>query len=223
MTEDEKVGYDFEQAPGDGEGQGSLVCCSPRDHRVRHNWETKQQHTFLYEIQEQARVIHGVKVQKSSYSLYWTKRGMGQLLGGAVNVLYLHLMAITQIHTYMKVHWVQHLRFMSSYILKLYLGIKIDNEERIEYSVVVETIESESYITQSCPTLCNPMDCSLPGSSIYGIFQAKVLQWVAISFSRGSSQLRNRTRVSLIVGRRFTILATKEIETVSNSWSKNYF
>ena len=48
------------------------------------------------------------------------------------------------------------------------------------------------------------MDCSLPRSSICGIFQARVLEWVAISFSRGSSQPRDRTWVSCIVGRRFT-------------------
>ena len=41
--------------------------------------------------------------------------------------------------------------------------------------------ESESEIAQSCPTLCNPMDCSLPGSSVHGIFQAIVLEWIAIS------------------------------------------
>ena len=40
---------------------------------------------------------------------------------------------------------------------------------------------------KSCPTLCNPMDCSLPGSSVHGILQARILEWVAISFSRGSS------------------------------------
>ena len=60
-------------------------------------------------------------------------------------------------------------------------------------------------VTQSCPTLCDPMDCSPPGSSIHGIFQARVLEWVAISFFRGSSPPRNRTRVSCIVGRCFTI------------------
>ena len=38
-------------------------------------------------------------------------------------------------------------------------------------------------VTQSCPILCNPMDCSLPGSSVHGIFQARILEWVAISFS----------------------------------------
>ena len=55
------------------------------------------------------------------------------------------------------------------------------------------------------------MDCSLPHFSIHGIFQARVLEWVAISFSRGSSQPRDRTWVSHIVGRRFTIWATREV------------
>ena len=54
------------------------------------------------------------------------------------------------------------------------------------------------------------MDCSLPGSSIHEIFQARILEWVAISFSRGSSQPRNWTWVSCIVGRQFTIWATRE-------------
>ena len=53
-----------------------------------------------------------------------------------------------------------------------------------------------SEVAQSCPTLCDPMDCSLPGSSIHGIFQARVLEWVAISFSIESSWPRDRTRVS---------------------------
>ena len=44
-------------------------------------------------------------------------------------------------------------------------------------------VKSESEVTQSCPTLCDPMDCSLPGSSIHGIFQARVLEWGAIAFS----------------------------------------
>ena len=65
-------------------------------------------------------------------------------------------------------------------------------------------------VAQSCPTLCDPMDCSLPGFSVHGIFQVRVLEWVAISFSRGSSWPRDRTQVSHIVGRRFTHLATRE-------------
>ena len=47
--------------------------------------------------------------------------------------------------------------------------------------------ESESEVAQLCPTLCNPMDCSLPDFSVHRIFQARVLEWVAFSFSRGSS------------------------------------
>ena len=60
-------------------------------------------------------------------------------------------------------------------------------------------------VTQSCPTLCDPKDCSLPGSSVHGILQARILEWGAICFSRGSSQPRDRTQVSYIVGRSFTI------------------
>ena len=67
-----------------------------------------------------------------------------------------------------------------------------------------------SEVAQWCPTLCNPMDCSLPGSSNHGIFQAWILEWVAVSFSRGSSQPKDRTWVSHIIGRRFTIWATRE-------------
>ena len=59
-------------------------------------------------------------------------------------------------------------------------------------------------VAQSCPTLCDPMDCSPPGSSVHEIFQARVLESVAISYSRGSSQPRNRTRVSCTAGRSFT-------------------
>ena len=69
---------------------------------------------------------------------------------------------------------------------------------------------SESEVAQSCLTLCDPMDCGLPGSSIHGILQARVLEWVAISFSRRSSQPRDQTRVSRIAGRHFTIWATME-------------
>ena len=71
--------------------------------------------------------------------------------------------------------------------------------------------ESESDVAQSCPTLCDPVDCSRPCSSIYGIFQARILEWVAISFSRGPSQPRDWTRVAHIVSRCFTVWATREV------------
>ena len=66
-------------------------------------------------------------------------------------------------------------------------------------------VESEREVAQSCLTLCDPMDCSLSGSSVHGIFQARLLEWIAISFSRGSSRPRNRTPVSRIAGRCFTV------------------
>ena len=52
---------------------------------------------------------------------------------------------------------------------------------------------SEILVTQPCLTICSPMDCSFPGSSVHGILQAKILEWVAISNSRGSSQPREQT------------------------------
>ena len=65
-------------------------------------------------------------------------------------------------------------------------------------------------VAQSCPTLWDPMDCSPPGSSIHGIFQARVLEWVAISFFRESYWPRDQTQVSCIAGRFFTSWATRE-------------
>ena len=69
-----------------------------------------------------------------------------------------------------------------------------------------------SEVAQLCLTLCNPVDCGLPGSSIHGILHAGILEWIAISFSRGSSQPRDRTWVSRITGRRFTVWATREAQ-----------
>ena len=77
-----------------------------------------------------------------------------------------------------------------------------------------------SEIVQPCPALCEPMDCSLPGSSVHGIFQAIVLEWIAISFSSGSSQPRDRTRVSHIVDRCFTVWATREVASGSFQMSQ---
>ena len=65
-------------------------------------------------------------------------------------------------------------------------------------------------VTQSCLTLCDSMDCSPPDSSVHGILQARILAWVAVPFSRGSSQLRDWTWVSCIAGRFLTVWATRE-------------
>ena len=63
--------------------------------------------------------------------------------------------------------------------------------------------DSDSEVAQMCLTLCDPVDCRPPGSPVRGISQARILEWVAISFSRGSSRPRDQTRVSLIAGRGF--------------------
>ena len=71
-------------------------------------------------------------------------------------------------------------------------------------------IIGHAVFAQSCLTLCDPMDCSLPSSSLHGILQARILEWAAISFSRGSSQPRDWTWVSRIAGRCFILWATRE-------------
>ena len=72
-----------------------------------------------------------------------------------------------------------------------------------------------------CPILCNPMDCIMPGSSVHGILQARILEWITVPFSRGSSKLRGRTQVSHIVGGFFTRIhlpAMRETWVPSLGW-----
>ena len=86
-----------------------------------------------------------------------------------------------------------------------------DDQEPHEKMLNVSNQWSEvkgSKVAQSCLILCDPVDCSLPGFSVHGILQAGVLEWVAISFSRGSSRPRDWTQVSRIGGRRFNLWAT---------------
>ena len=73
----------------------------------------------------------------------------------------------------------------------------------LEFRLYLQTDsqQSENKVAQLCPTLCDPTNCRLPGSPVHGIFQARILKWVAISFSRRSSWPRDWTWVSYIVGR----------------------
>jgi len=83
--------------------------------------------------------------------------------------------------------------------------------------------EKESEVAQSCPTLCDSMDCSPPGSSVHGIFQARVLEGrVATSFSRGSSRPRDQTWISHIVGRRFYRLSHQG-SPIAMHWTSHLF
>ena len=77
------------------------------------------------------------------------------------------------------------------------------------------TLEKRKTVTHSCPTLCGPKGCSLPGSSVHGILQTRILEWVAIPFSKGSSQPRDQTQVSCIADRFFTVWATREAHFTS--------
>ena len=75
---------------------------------------------------------------------------------------------------------------------KCELKIYVLTESYFNVNRVVQ-VKVKELVTQSCPTLCDPMDCNRPGSSVHGILQARILEWVAISFSRGSSQPRDQT------------------------------
>ena len=77
---------------------------------------------------------------------------------------------------------------------------------------VLTKLESEVKVTQSCPTLCDPMD-----STVHGILQARILEWVACPFSKGSSQTRDQTQISHIAGKFFPSWATREVQ----NWKGN--
>ena len=94
------------------------------------------------------------------------------------------------------------------YSTKNYIQCPMMNHTGKEYICVL--------VAQSCLTLCDPMKCSPPGSSVHGILQSRILEWVAISSTRVSSPLRDRTPVSCIASRFFTIWATRERIEVCN-------
>ena len=73
-----------------------------------------------------------------------------------------------------------------------------------ESNMVLTAAAAAAWSLQSCPTLCEPRDYSPPGSSVYGILQARILEWVAMPSYRGSSQPRDQTQVSRIAGSFFT-------------------
>ena len=73
------------------------------------------------------------------------------------------------------------------------------------------TVATTMLVAESCLTVWDPMNCTPPGSSVYEIFQVRILEGVAIPFSRGSSRSKDRTWVSRIAGRFFTIWATREV------------
>ena len=118
--------------------------------------------------------------------------------------------------------------YCSSHFICLYVSIHPPHssiQELSKYKGKVQTLWSNLFVltwlhplpllnvrkkvkvAQSCPTLCDPMDCI-----VHGILQARILEWVAFPFSRGSSQPRDQTQVSCIVGRFFTSRTTREAQ-----------
>ena len=98
-------------------------------------------------------------------------------------------------------------RFIQKHILKMKKKKKEDKERIFTTARVKQLVmykESHKAVLycarslQSCKTLCNPMDCSQPGSSVHGILQARILGWVAMPFSRGSSQSRDQAHISYV-------------------------
>ena len=82
---------------------------------------------------------------------------------------------------------------------------------------MVESYLGAVLVTQSCLTLCEPMDCSLSSSSVHRILQAKILEWVASAFSRGSSRPRDQTWVSCFADRFFTIWSWESVNEIGAS------
>ena len=91
-----------------------------------------------------------------------------------------------------------------------------------KYLFVSITWKVKVLVTQLCPTLCDPTGCRLPGSSAHGILQARILEWVAIPFSRGSCCPRDQTQVSCVASRFFTIWVNREAPwLIHNKFSVN--
>ena len=84
-------------------------------------------------------------------------------------------------------------------------------------STDLQNLKNFCLVAQLCLTICDSLNYGPPGSSVHGDFQARILDWVAVAFSRGSSQPWDRTQVSLSSGRFFTIWATREAQEY---WSR---
>ena len=83
-------------------------------------------------------------------------------------------------------------------ISKYVLSIPCSILEVWSFNALLDEVCVSAKSLQSYPTLCNPMDCSFPGSSVHGILQAKILEWIMMPSSRVSSQLRDQTHVFCI-------------------------
>ena len=111
--------------------------------------------------------------------------------------------------------------------VKCWWGIKLHSNIYAETGPFYQWIFKwkKVLVNHLCPTLCDPLDCRVPGSSVHRILQARVLEWVAISYSRGSSWPTDGSQVSYITSRFFTIWATREaqLQILWRKLSKRWF
>ena len=143
----------------------------------------------------------------STYSFVWLPQGLAAALGSAISV------AAWAILFFSRSTWDHELHPEPSALGAQSLSRLTAMEVPVSHTFEVVTVflKSETshcvcgLVAQWCLTLCDPMDCSLPDSSGRAIFQARILEWVAIPFSRGSSQPRDWIHICYISGRFFTL------------------
>ena len=121
-----------------------------------------------------------------------------------IKAVYCHLAYLTYMLGWLSTSWNQKI-----------VGRNVNNLRYADDTTLMAESKSESEVTQSCPTLCDSVDCSLPASSVHGILQVRMLEWVAISFPKGSSRSRDRTWVdrTCLAGRHFNPWATRQALT----------
>ena len=173
------MSFQFEQTPGDGEGQGSLVCCSPWGHKnsdraEQLNKSNKNPSRDILNIFKQICLYIDIHTQKIQYTvIYFAFSIFWKIFCISTQRVFLNFISKCKIFCYMNV-------------------------------------VAASQSLQSCLTLGDPMDCSWPGCSVPGLLQARILGWVAMPSSRGSSQPRDQIPVSCTAGRFFTTNTTQK-------------
>jgi len=95
-------------------------------------------------------------------------------------------------------------------------------KERTVYGTLNSFMKVKVLVAQSRPTLCDPKDCSSPGSSAHGILQARILEWVAMPASRRSSRPRDQSQIFCNAGRFFTVWATNDLLGRSMQWENSW-
>ena len=166
-------GHEFEWTPGVGDGQGGLACCNSWGRRVGHDWATELNWTEL-------------NWKAKCNSKTWVYPGLGKErsvstpvppLTSDVTICCCCCCVASVISHSLRPHRWQPIR-----LPRPWDSPGKNTEGGCHFLLQCMKVKSESEVAQSCPTLSNPMVCSLPGS-IHGIFQARVLEWGAIAFS----------------------------------------